>query len=240
MLSVSPTPLSGHDVQDRDRRPPCAGEMSEVVAPYPVRLPLQPVRPRCARDRLAWRIALQRKPFLGQHLPHRGFGHPQPMKVGAAVGQLAVGAVDLAPFGVQRHDLRPLALQQPVQLRTVRHRTGHRRYRAGTPAQWSVTTSRHRRPPHGASCADSTPKPEGLPRRSPVGSHPRRHRPTRGRTRFGDGGPRAPRGRRVTYASDRQLPTIDKQSHRAEHAHRPRSWTLPWIYPSGASVVAPR
>jgi hypothetical protein len=49
-----------------------------------------------------------------QHLPDAGRRHPHPAKPGAAVGELAVGAVDLAPLLGQLQDRLDLLVQQAV------------------------------------------------------------------------------------------------------------------------------
>jgi len=49
-----------------------------------------------------------------QHPPHTGGRHPHPLQVGAAVGELAVRAVGLAPLVEQPDDLGDLIVEQPV------------------------------------------------------------------------------------------------------------------------------
>jgi hypothetical protein len=116
-------PLAGDHVQDRDRGPAGPGEVSEVVGPDPVGLPLQPVRPGRARCRFARRIALQHKAFGGQHAAHGGLRDVHQLQPGAAVGQLAVRPVDLTPGLEQGEDRGAFCRQQAV------HRV---------PARWGV------------------------------------------------------------------------------------------------------
>jgi hypothetical protein len=71
-----------------------------VPDPNPVGRPHQPVRPRTLLRPAArcWRG--QRESVFDQHAPKRGWRHPHQTLVGAAVGELAVRAVDGAPtFG---------------------------------------------------------------------------------------------------------------------------------------------
>ena len=62
-----------------------------------------------------------------QHPPHGGRGHPHPAQVRAAVRELAVRAVGLAPLLEQRQDLGAPRSEQPV------HRRPARRLSASSP-----------------------------------------------------------------------------------------------------------
>ncbi len=107
-------PLTGDHVHDREADPTGAGEMCCIPDPYPVRFPYQPVRPRpllgpCARCRLG-----QGEPVFDQDAAERGRRDPHQMLVGAAVGQLAMRAVDGAPAFGHVEDRGDLLGQQRV------------------------------------------------------------------------------------------------------------------------------
>ena len=78
-----------------------------------------------------------------ENASHRRRRHPHPVQVGAAVGELAVRPVDLAPLVEQRHDLGHLVPEQAV-------------HRAGPPGAWSA-----RRPtgPGGDASASARSSP---------------------------------------------------------------------------------
>ena len=128
-------PLAGDHVQDRDRGAPGPGPVGEVVGPDPVGLPFQPVWPGRAGDRLARRRALQDQAFGGQHPAHRGLAGVHQPDPRAAVGELAVRAVDLAPGLEQLDDRGTLPAQQSVQ-RVPARRSVLQRPASRRAAQW--------------------------------------------------------------------------------------------------------
>ena len=75
-----------------------AREVGRVPAPDAVRGPLQPVRPARLRCRVTDHRFGQHEPVSSQNTTERGRRDPHPPDVGAAVGELAVGAVDLTPL----------------------------------------------------------------------------------------------------------------------------------------------
>jgi hypothetical protein len=95
-------------------RDPRAGEVGRVVDPDrpwgvadPVGEWLTDAAPRPGQRP-------QPQPLRSEHAAHAGRRDPYPAEVAAAVGQLAVGAVDLAPLAEQRHDLGDLVGEQAV------------------------------------------------------------------------------------------------------------------------------
>ncbi len=107
-------PAAGDHVDDRDRDPAGQGEVGEVVAPHDVWLPRDPVRPRCPHDRFAGWFPWQDKTFGAQRAQHRGLRDVHDAEAGAAVRELAVRTVDLAPRVGQGHDGFAFGGQQAV------------------------------------------------------------------------------------------------------------------------------
>ena len=74
---------------------------------------------RAARPRQRPKVLVRQQ----QNPAHGGRRHPHPAQVGAAVGELAMRAVDLAPLVEQRQDLGDLLVEQPVHRRPARRRS---------------------------------------------------------------------------------------------------------------------
>jgi hypothetical protein len=103
---------------------PSPGEVGRVEDPDGVGCVADPVRERLA-DRPSWpRQRPQPQALALQHAAHAGRRHPHPLQGGAAVSQLAVGAVDLAPRIEQPHDLGDLLLEQAVHRAAARGLVG--------------------------------------------------------------------------------------------------------------------
>jgi hypothetical protein len=126
-------PLARHQVLDHGGGDPGAGEVGRVVdpdRPWPV---LDPVRERLAKVAARSEQRPQPQALARQHAAHAGRRHPHPRQVGAAVGELAVGAVDLAPLLGQPHDRGDLPVQQATHRGATRGLVGQ--LASGAPAQ---------------------------------------------------------------------------------------------------------
>jgi hypothetical protein len=113
-------PLAADQVLDHGRGHPGAGEVGRVEHPDGVWGVLDPVWERLA-DRAAgpWQGPQPQARAL-QHPAHAGRRHPHWLRLRATMGELAMGAVDLAPLLEQSHDLSNLPVQQAVQRAAIR------------------------------------------------------------------------------------------------------------------------
>jgi hypothetical protein len=107
-------PLAADEVLDDGQAGLGPGEMGGVVDPDLVRALVHPLGEGLAHrvPRAKWRVEIEA--LSSQDASHRRRRHPHPFQVGAAVGQRAIAAVDVAPLVVQRHDLGHLVIEQTV------------------------------------------------------------------------------------------------------------------------------
>ena len=108
--------LAGHEVDNRVRvlGGDAAFELGAVPAPQLVRVPLTPVRPRRLHGPCRSWSSLQGKAVTGQHPIDGRRRRPHPLLAAAAVSELAMRPVHVAPLVEQRQDLSLLPLQEPV------------------------------------------------------------------------------------------------------------------------------
>jgi len=117
-------PFAGDEVLDDQHRHPGCGEVGRVEDPDVVRGVLGPLgegsllRPSGAREWTKVQVSGVK------YSPDGGRGDPHPGQVGAAVGEFAVGSVDLAPFLEQGQDLGCLIGQDPVHREPARRPVG--------------------------------------------------------------------------------------------------------------------
>ena len=125
-------PLARDQIQDRQRARAGGREGGEVIAPDLVGPVVDPVRPRLARPRAPRRPVREHAAVREQHPQHRRRRDPHPAQVGAAVRELAMRAIDLAPLVGQLEDrldlLGPSARAPPA--RPAVDRPAPRRRRA--------------------------------------------------------------------------------------------------------------
>jgi hypothetical protein len=117
-------PLSGDQVLDSEHCHTRGGEVRGVVDPDRVGGVVDPVREGLTHRAAGPRTRPEILVCQEQHSPHAGRRDPDPTQVGAAVGQLAVTALDLTPLVEQRHDLGRLLGQQAVHRRPARWPVG--------------------------------------------------------------------------------------------------------------------
>jgi hypothetical protein len=98
-------PLARDEVEDRQRVGPGLGERGQVIAPHLARPVLDPGRPRPLDRAHPRRPVGQHPAVLEQHPQHARRRHPHLAFIRAAVRELAMRAVDLAPAVGQRQDL---------------------------------------------------------------------------------------------------------------------------------------
>jgi hypothetical protein len=129
-------PFAGDQVLDDEHRHPGRGEVRRVVDPDAVGPVLDPVREWLAHAAPGPRQRLEMLVGKEKHATHARRRHPHPVKVGAPVGELAMRAVDLAPFVEQGQDRIDLLGQRAVHRGPARCPVGQ--LAAGTPGDPAV------------------------------------------------------------------------------------------------------
>src|SRR3954454_24006224 len=157
--SIVSTPLARDEVEDRQRARARGGKGAEVITPDLARAVVDPLRPGPGLGPGPGRPVGQRSAVREQHPQHGRRRDPHASEVGAAVRELAMRAIDLAPLRRELEDradlLRPERVHRPPARPAILQR-------AGGLARLPVARASLREPQHAARAPEAPTGARGL------------------------------------------------------------------------------